>query len=97
MKTRAQLAKEPRTAQFLVERVCPVEKRSQLTTERATATFPIVVWVDLSNPITLHPSDLCRETSYRVRSKEALRHRSKVGLTTSGDFRVCEHMGRLIE
>ncbi len=97
MKTRAQLAEEPRTAQFLVDAICPHSIFVTINRDACLAQLPLVVWVDLDRPVHILPDDPCKEKAYRVRRTEAEKHRSKVGATTNGDFRVCSHMGRLIE
>lgn len=99
MKSRAELDKEPRLMQFLVERSCDVDvlRWPKKHAAKVASILPVVVWVDLSQEVRLDASELCTGKRYVVPKDLARPHRKKVGRITIHDCVVCEHMGRLIE
>jgi len=92
MKTRAQIDAQPRTMQFLVERLCEQTYRRGVGEK---VTFPFIVWISLDQkPVGKH----CDGKEWLVPVDEAARVRRKFGGKATGfSHKVCEHMGRLIE
>ena len=80
--------------QFLIERQCPVVD-GQVPVEKVAPLLPMVIWVDLSREPRC--TDNCGAKRYLVPTEQAASIRKKLGLKTSSDRSVCEHMGRLIE
>lgn len=95
LKSRAELDGEPRRMQFVIESLCPLTFEE--TPETYAAMLPIVVWVNLDIRPRIHPEEKCHAPAYVVTFADAAEIRKKFGLTSNCDYRVCEHMGHLIE
>lgn len=100
MKSRAELAEEPRTMQFVIERVCSLEPRYvdpryADRIAKARAAMPHTVWVEY--PPANGSINSCGGLSYRLTAESKAEVLAKAGLPTESGSRVCEHMGRLIE
>lgn len=93
LRSRAELDRKPRTVQFLVERVCPIEHPNGIS-NKTRAMLPAEIWV---HAIPEKPNYLdcpeCDGRHYRVlpESVEMIR-----GERSHMRF-VCEHAGKLIE
>lgn len=99
MKSRAELDKEPRLMQFVIERVCEKEasKLSPESLARAESLLPLVVWVDLSGATKIEKAYDCGGKFYLIPHKEAKRIRKPLGLETISGHAICEHTGYLCE
>lgn len=87
MKTRAELEKWPRLAQFVIERPCPVEGGE------SPVVLPCSVFVHF--PAAQPPSyahEICDGAHYRIDRASA----RAFGCEGTVPW-ICEHMGRLIE
>lgn len=100
MTSRAELADEPRTMQFVIERVCTLEPR--YTDPRyadriakATAAMPHTAWVEY--PPADGAMNSCGGLSYRLTAESKAEVLARAGLPSSSGSRVCEHMGYLCE
>lgn len=92
MKSRPELAKEPRMMQFVVERPCP-----NVGGKCDETKLPVVIWVELGSKFASSEFD-CGVRQYRVTFEQADEVRQKHGLKSkAAAYRVCEHMGHLVE
>ena len=97
LRSRAELAAQPRTMQFVVERTCPFVEYSSNERQLIESTeFPFVMWVEadrFTDVPSADPRSTCQARSYHVGSREVSRALKR----SMPDRRVCEHMGHLIE
>ncbi len=89
MKSRVEINSEPRTAQFLIERPCPIEGADG--EPPVPMPFPVWVYVGLPAPST-YAHEMCDAEHYRMTRDSAVHF----GVSFSVAW-VCGHMGRLIE
>ena len=96
LRSRAGIDREPRTAQFLIERLCEIRYRNySLGKIRA---LPVVIWVD-PRPVA---ADFCNGAAYMVEMRQGAVgvDGARYSIKPQSGFNrssVCEHMGRLIE
>lgn len=93
MKTRAELANEPRTMQFEIMQMCPevLRRRPDLAQHWGDVNFPVRVWVWLP-AVELDAYDYCGAASVWLVATGPV-----IAADAGRRPAVCGHMGRLIE